>query len=113
MTMPTLVYDGDCGLCASSARLAKRHLDTVNVASWQSADLDVLGLDPAQCRRAIQWVDVSGRRVSAERAIIAAMRHSGGGLGAVGAACNLPGVRQLLGIAYRIVAANRTKLCRG
>lgn len=41
---PTLVFDGDCGFCTSSARLLERIGPDAEIVPWQRADLDRLGI---------------------------------------------------------------------
>jgi predicted DCC family thiol-disulfide oxidoreductase YuxK len=53
----TFLYDGDCAFCAMCARFIERRIPTpAAVLPWQSADLDALGVTPAQCADAVQWV---------------------------------------------------------
>jgi len=93
---PLLVFDGDCSFCTSSARAAQRWLRLEHVEPWQFLDLDELGL--AQ---------------PAERAVIAALRHAGGFWAVIGGLMNLPGIRQVAGIVYRIVAKYRHRMPGG
>ena len=56
--MRTLLFDGDCGFCTSSARWLERHApSTAIVQPWQCADLDRIGVTEQACRDAVQWVD--------------------------------------------------------
>jgi predicted DCC family thiol-disulfide oxidoreductase YuxK len=107
------VFDGDCGFCTTSAKAAKRWLRLEHVEPWQFLDLAPLGLTEAACSDAVQWVDTDGRVRSAEHAVIAALRHAGGVWRPLGALLALPGVRQLAGVAYRVVARNRYRLPGG
>ena len=110
---PLLVFDGDCGFCTSSARFGQRRLKLEYVEPWQFLELDALGLTEAQCRQAVQWVAVDGSVASAERAVIAALRHAGGAWRALGAVLALPGIRHLAAMAYRLVARYRDRLPGG
>lgn len=78
VTSAILLYDGDCGLCSSCARFVKRRIPTdARVEPWQSTDISSLGLTPAQCEEAVQWVVAGGARgVSAGPAAIAALLRS-------------------------------------
>lgn len=111
--LPALVFDGECGFCTTMAGAFQRRLGLANVEPWQSLDLDALGLSAEACRQAVQWVDEAGRSAAGERAVIAALRHAGGGWGWLGRILDLPGVRQLSGVVYRIVARNRHRLPGG
>lgn len=110
---PLLVFDGDCGFCTSSARFGQRRLRLQHVEPWQSLDLDALGLTEAQCQEAVQWVDADGTTHAAERAVIAALRHAGGGWRVLGALLDLPGVRHLAAVAYRLIAKYRHRMPGG
>ena len=110
---PLLVFDGDCGFCTTSARAWQRWMKLEHVEPWQFLDLDELGLTIQQCTEAVQWVDEAGDVVAAEHAVIAACRHAGGFWGIVGRMMALPGIRQLAGIMYRLVAKYRYKLPGG
>lgn len=111
--LPVLVFDGDCGFCTTSARAAQRWLRLEHVEPWQSIDLDRLGLTSQQCLRAVQWVGDDGEIASAERAVIAAMRSSGGGWAQLARVINLPGPRHACGLVYRLIAKYRYRLPGG
>lgn len=111
--LPVLVFDGDCGFCTTSARAAQRWLRLEHVEPWQSLDLDRLGLSSQQCLRAVQWVGVNGDVASAELAVIAALRSSGGGWAQLARLINLPGLRHACGLVYRLVAKYRYRLPGG
>jgi predicted DCC family thiol-disulfide oxidoreductase YuxK len=105
-----LLFDGDCGFCTRSARVAERRLHLEYVEPWQSVDIESLGLTEQECASAVQWVDLGGSIASGEYAVIAALRSAGGAWGICGRAMNLPGIRQLAGGLYRLVANNRHRL---
>lgn len=108
-----LVFDGDCSFCTSSARLAGRIVTTAQVVPWQTADLDSLGVRREAAAQALQWVDADGR-VSAGADAVAHMLRTGGLFWRlVGGVMLLPVVRQLAGVAYRVVAKNRHRLPGG
>ena len=110
---PLLVFDGDCAFCTTWAERGRRWLGLEHVEPWQFLDLDELGLTEAECEQAVQWVTVDGDHCSAERAIIAALAHAGGGWARCGSIMALPGVRQLAGVVYRLVARYRHRLPGG
>jgi len=107
---PILLFDGDCGFCTRSARVAERRLHLEHVEPWQSVDLKTLGLTEQECTVAVQWVDVDGSSASGEHAVVAALRSAGGAWRIAGRTMNLPGVRHLAGVLYRLVAKNRHRL---
>ncbi|HSJ90914.1 MAG TPA: DUF393 domain-containing protein [Ilumatobacter sp.] len=110
---PMLVFDGDCSFCTSAARAGQRWLRLEHVEPWQFLDLDALGLSEADCRRAVQWVAADGSIASAERAVIASLRHAGGAWRVLGAVMNLPGFRQTAAVLYRLIARYRHRLPGG
>jgi len=58
MAEHTLVFDGDCAFCTTTARWLQRHVPTTAaVLPWQRTDLGPLGLTPDQCEQAVQWVE--------------------------------------------------------
>lgn len=107
---PILVFDGDCAFCTRSALAAKRRLRLNHVEPWQSLDLQSLGLTEEQCARAVQWVEPDGSVMSGEHAVIGALRGAGGAWSVAGRAMDLPGLRQVTGMTYRLVARNRHKM---
>lgn len=110
---PLLVFDGDCGFCTTAARFGARRLGLPHVEPWQFLDLDAVGLSEEQCREAVQWVGVDGTTASAERAVIAALRHAGGVWSALGTGLAVPGVRHAAGALYRLVARHRHRMPGG
>jgi len=110
---PLLVFDGDCAFCTTSARAGQRWLGLDHVEPWQFLDLDSLGLTDEQCTQAVQWVAEDGEVVAAEFAVIAALRNAGGVWKVLGGLTNLPGIRQLAGVVYRLVAKYRHRLPGG
>lgn len=110
---PLLVFDGDCGFCTTSARAAERWLGLEHVVPWQFLDLGEIGLTEEACSAAVQWIAVDGSVASAERAVIAALRHARGVWAVLGTVLDLPGVRHLAGVAYRLVAKYRHRLPGG
>lgn len=110
---PVLIFDGDCAFCTSSAGAAQRWLRLDHVEPWQFLDLDAIGVTEQDCTTAVQWVAVDGSVLAAERAVLAALRHRGGVWGIAGRIIGLPGLRQLAGVAYRIVARYRYKMPGG
>lgn len=111
--VPLLVFEGDCGFCTTSARFGQRWLGLDHVEPWQFLDLESLGLTAEQCTTAVQWVAEDGEVVAAEFAVIASLRHAGGVWKVLGGLVNLPGIRQLAGVVYRLVAKYRHQLPGG
>jgi predicted DCC family thiol-disulfide oxidoreductase YuxK len=108
-----LVYDGDCGFCTTSARLAGRIVTSARVVPWQRADLTALGVRPEDAAAAVQWVDATGQ-VSSGAVAVARMLQNGRLLWRLlGTVLLLPGVRSIAARLYRLVAANRQHLPGG
>ena len=103
-----IVYDADCGFCTRSARW----VDDRPVA-WQSLDLTAVGATQEQADNFAGWL-VDGRiRALGAPAIAASLRARGGWTRPVGWLMDLPGVRRLAAVVYRMVAANRHRLPGG
>ncbi len=109
----TLVYDGDCAFCSSSARLLEKIGPDAQLVAWQQTDLGALGLTEEEAAAAVQWVGVDGAVRSGHEGIAAALASAGGVWGFGGRALLLPGISQLAAVAYRLVAANRHLLPGG
>lgn len=61
MNGPTLVFDGDCAFCTSSAELLRRWAGHgLVIVPWQRAPLAELGLTGEQCRASVQFVGPDG-----------------------------------------------------
>jgi len=108
----TLLFDGDCGFCSSSARLAARIAPGVRVQAYQQADLGGFGLTAAQCADALQWIGQGGPAAGA-RAVGRLLVAAGTGWAWIGRALLAPGLRRFADIVYRVVAANRYRLPGG
>ena len=136
-----LLYDGDCGACTRLARFVARRLRpsaragrlasgragdrasgragvqaggwAYEISAYQDADLQSLGLTPAQCDAALQWVDDSGRISSAQDAVARLLLASSPWARPIGALLLGPGINALAGAVYRTVAASRSRLPGG
>jgi predicted DCC family thiol-disulfide oxidoreductase YuxK len=108
----TLLFDGDCGFCSSSARLAARLAPDVAVQPYQQSDLAALDLTAGQCAEALQWVGPGGPAAGAA-AVARLLIAAGKGWAFAGRLLLTPGIRLLAGVVYRAVAANRYRLPGG
>jgi predicted DCC family thiol-disulfide oxidoreductase YuxK len=114
MTVPTLVYDGDCAFCTSCAEFIGRHMrGAAHVVPWQFADLDALGLTVEQCEQAVQWVGTDGRVTSGPEAIADLLRGSGQAWRPLGWLLARRPVLAAAWPAYRWVARNRHRMPGG
>lgn len=113
-TRPVLVFDGDCAFCSSAVEfLRDRIRSDVDYLPWQHLALADLGLTEEACARAVQWLPLVGPSSTGGRAVTDLLRGSGrpwSTLGRIGAA---PGMRAVVELAYRAVAANRHRLPGG
>lgn len=114
---PVLVFDGDCGICTTLAGVVTRRIRRADpdfvVAPYQQLDLDRLGLTPAACDAALQWVARDGAISSAQEAVARVLLAGRWWQRPAGAVILLPGINQLAGLAYRWVARNRHRLPGG
>jgi predicted DCC family thiol-disulfide oxidoreductase YuxK len=103
-----IVYDADCGFCTRSARWVDEH-----PVAWQSLDLDTVGATREQSESYVGWL-VDGRvRALGAPAIAACLRARGGLSRPIGWLMDVPVVRGLAAVVYKIVSANRYRLPGG
>jgi len=109
---PVLLYDGHCRFCIAQAERLRRWTgDRIRMVSFR--DAGVLARYPSlttdDCERAMQLVLPDGRvtagAAAAARAL--ALRPT---LAPLAALYFVPGIRQLVDAAYRVVARNRFRL---
>ncbi|PID54569.1 MAG: thiol-disulfide oxidoreductase [Micrococcales bacterium] len=113
---PTLVFDGDCGLCSRLASLARRLRaceQAYRVVAYQQTDLTALGLTTQECAQALQWVEANGRIETGAAAVARLLLAGRWWARPGGALLLLPGVRALSAVAYRWVATHRHRLPGG
>src|SRR5262245_2934546 len=110
---PVLVYDGDCGFCTKSARLAARLPSRCEIVAWQHTDLDALGVTQERAEYELLWVTPDGRVHGGADAVAMLLRDSGALFALLGAVLRLPGVRSLAHRVYRVIADNRYRLPGG
>lgn len=107
----TLLFDGACRFCTLCADwLRVRVMEPVHIVPWQRAALDRLGLDVAQARESVWWIDANGERFAGAQAIARALIGCEGGLRWVGRTLRRPGIRGLAALIYSFVARHRGSL---
>lgn len=111
--MATLIFDGDCGFCTTSAGWARRIAPDVETVAWQLTDLDALGVTEAAARDAVQFVSDDGRVSGGADAMASLLISRGGLFGLLGRFALLPGVHAIAVALYKLVAANRYRLPGG
>ncbi|WP_406688774.1 DUF393 domain-containing protein [Saccharopolyspora sp. ID03-671] len=107
---PVLIYDGDCGFCTRSVRIAVRLPVRMRVQPWQEADLDELGTDESRARREVLWVDTAGRVSGGAEAVAALLKSSRVPWPVLGHLASAPLIRTLAARTYRWIADNRHRL---
>ncbi|MCX2733584.1 DUF393 domain-containing protein [Saccharopolyspora sp. NFXS83] len=110
MATPVLIYDGDCGFCTRSVRLAERLPLRARIVAWQEADLAALGITEQRARHEVLWVGERSRVRGGADAVAALFRHCGFPWSVPGTLLSLPVLRSLAAFAYRWIAANRYRL---
>ncbi|MFC7341429.1 thiol-disulfide oxidoreductase DCC family protein [Saccharopolyspora griseoalba] len=108
--LPQLIYDGDCGFCTRSARLATRLPVRMRVRPWQEVDLAALGTDERRARHEVLWVSTSGRVSGGAAAVADLFESCRAPWPLLGRAMSAPLVRVLAERVYRWVADNRYRL---
>src|SRR3954468_14262645 len=99
----TLVFDGDCGFCTTSAGWARRLAPGATTVAWQLADLDRLGGTPDAGAAGPQYGGPDGRVSSGSDAIAQFLLVRGGVWAVPGRLLPLPGVRAVAAAAYRVI----------
>ena len=109
---PVLIYDGDCGFCATTvAWLEKRLRTPVTVVPWREiADLEELGLGFEDVSTAVWWVDVYGRRRRGAAAVARLFRLCRMPFPVFGAVMGVPPVSWAAAAVYALIARNRHRL---
>jgi predicted DCC family thiol-disulfide oxidoreductase YuxK len=111
---PVFLYDGDCSFCTSCAQFIERRIPTrAQVTPWQFADLDALGVAPAQVEEAVVWVREGEATVAGPEAIARLLVDGGSYWRPLGKLLDLAPVRRIAWPVYRWVARNRSRLPGG
>ena len=107
----TLVYDGDCGFCAATARWVQNRLsDDYQVVPSQQADLGALGLTDEDVARSAWWIGPDDTRWDDHRSIAGALRAMSGPWPAIGRLLALGPISPLARWIYRLVADTRYRI---
>lgn len=110
---PVLVYDGDCGFCTKSVRLAERMPTRCEIVAWQHADLAALGTTQERAEQEVLWVATDGRVYGGADAVAMLLRDCGGLYALLGTGLRLPVVRSVARRLYQVIADNRHRLPGG
>lgn len=107
----TLVFDGDCGFCTTSAKWIERRLgDTVRVEMWQALDLASMGLTADEVSTAAYFVDPDGTLHRGHLGIGRSFEHMALPYRLTGWAMQRPPVSWIAAPVYRLVAKYRYRL---
>lgn len=108
--LPVLVYDGDCGFCTRSVRLAERLPVEARLLPWQEADLASLRTTEDRARHEVLWVDTTRRVFGGAAAVAELLKHCRGPVRLAGMIMSAPVVRTVAEWVYRRVSENRYRL---
>lgn len=112
-TRPVLIYDGECGFCTSSARVARAIGPAADIVAWQLTDLAELRITKEQAADAVQWVQADGTVRSGHEAIAAMLGTARWPWRIAGRVMLLPGISWMAARAYQLVGSNRHRLPGG
>ncbi|MBU8900850.1 DUF393 domain-containing protein [Corallococcus sp. M34] len=107
-----VLYDGHCRICSGAAREMKRLLGGQGTELRSFRDEGVLdsfpGISAERCERAMQLVQADGRVVEGAEAIVRALGRRT--LGRLLYVYYVPGLRQVIDLAYRVFARYRFRI---
>ena len=107
------LFDGDCAFCTSSANYLKRIVkNRVKIEPFQLANLEPLGVDQAECMKAVQYWR-SDRVYSGSVAIAKALVDAKNIWSIAGLIMQIPVISSAAFLVYEWVAKNRYKLPGG
>jgi predicted DCC family thiol-disulfide oxidoreductase YuxK len=111
--LPTLVYDGECGICRYWVTYWQDLTeDRVVYRAYQEAAADFPAIPPAAFQRAIQLIEPDGRVYSGAAATFRVLRHAPGRAAWWWCYSHLPGFPALTEWAYTLLARRRKLLNR-
>lgn len=116
--VPWLIFDGDCAFCTSSAswvddRLRRTDGHNVRLVPWQFTDLEALGTSAKRAQREVLLVTPDGEVFGGARAFAHWLQFSRKPFAILGYLMELPPIRQLGAVVYRLVANNRQRMPGG
>lgn len=113
MPKPTLIFDGDCSFCSSSARALKRMIGKrVQILPYQRINLEDFSLTQAQCNEAVQFAK-GPERSSGHEAIADALIAGKNLWSIAGWIIRLPVISSVGFLVYGWVSKNRHRLPGG
>jgi predicted DCC family thiol-disulfide oxidoreductase YuxK len=107
VTVGTVVYDGECGLCRWVVARLRRRCATVEVVAFQQAAALGIAVDSDRAPKEMLWIAPDGTVAGGAEAFTAWFKAMGGRTAWAGRALGLPVVRVAARMAYRWIAAHR------
>jgi predicted DCC family thiol-disulfide oxidoreductase YuxK len=114
VTTPLFLFDGDCGLCENAVdRMKRRIAPPIDFATYQSVDIDALGVSLATCLEGPVLVRADGSHVVGVGAMAGMLRTARNPYRFFGRAMMAPGVSPLLDRVQSVFYRNRHRLPGG
>lgn len=114
LTTPLFLFDGDCGLCQKAIdRMKSRIAPRIDFATYQSVDLDALGVTLATCLEGPVLVRADGSHVVGVGAMAGMLRTARNPYPFFGRVMMAPVVSQLLNRVQSVFYQNRHRLPGG
>ena len=112
--MGSVIYDGDCAFCSSTARFGKARIaPDLEFLAYQQTDLTRFGLTKAECEKSLQFVSDDQQIHSGAKAVAQILISAGFPYLLIGRIMNLPLINKLAQLGYDLVAKNRHRLPGG
>jgi predicted DCC family thiol-disulfide oxidoreductase YuxK len=110
----TLIFDGDCGFCTTSANfIVKESKPTVTAIPYQWADLEEFGLTETQTEKKV-YLNIEGNNYAGHKAVAKLLRlQSNWALKALGVIALIPPFSWSAAVLYWLTAKYRHKLPGG
>ena len=112
--MALVIYDGDCAFCSSAARFAQQQVaPSLSYSPYQFTVLAKYGITTEQALSSLKFVTNSGEVLSAHLAVSQIMRNGNKFWKLLGILVDLPIIRLLAALGYKLTAKYRHKLPGG
>ncbi len=112
--MALVIYDGDCAFCSTAARFAQQRVaPSLSYSPYQFTELAKYGITIQQAQSSLKFVTDSGEVLSAHLAVSQIMRSGNKFWQLLGILVDLPMIRSLAALGYKLTAKYRHKLPGG